>query len=55
MACVYGEGDEVPSSKIREDYIISIRGRGMDGFELRLVEARRVGWSRSYWLDRILS
>ena len=47
MACVNGEGDEVPSSKIREDYIISIRGRGMDGFELRLVEARRMGWSWS--------
>ena len=45
MACVNGEGDEVPSSKFREDYIISVRGRGMDGFELRWVEARRMGWS----------
>ena len=44
MACVNGEGVEVPSSKFCEDYIISVR---MDGFELRWVEARRMGWSYS--------
>ena len=44
MTCVNGEGVEVPSSKFREDYIISVR---MDGFELRWVEARRMGWSYS--------
>ena len=32
MTCVNSEGVEVPSSKFREDYIISVR---MDGFELR--------------------
>ena len=44
MTCVNSEGVEVPSPKFREDYIISVR---MDGFKLRLVEARRMGWSYS--------
>ena len=42
MARIYGEGDKAPSSKICEDYIISIRGRGMMASKLGWL--RRGGW-----------